>query len=265
MPINNNTLFPKVAYRYDSLPSTNSAAIAEIQGKYPPTHGATFLSEAQTAGRGQGSNHWYATPGKNLTLSIVAYPDNLSVHQLFHLTQLTGLAVRATVAHCLPKALQASVSIKWPNDVYVGSRKIAGILVQNGLQGDQVKWSVIGIGLNVNESDFPGSLHALATSLYICNNQPQERATVLAQLFEQVTAHYALFAQQQTDLLAADYHTHLYRRDILSRFQLTATGQFFQGVIRGVTAEGQLTIEQPVGRSADFSVGEIKLIRQQDI
>lgn len=261
MPNKNTSLFPKVAFRYDTLASTNTAAVVSIQGNQPPAHGDVFWTEEQSAGRGQGSNLWHATPGTNLTLSVVAYPEQLLADQLFSLTQITGLAVRETVLHFCGKYTQQRVTVKWPNDVYVGSRKIAGILVQNGLRGNQVAWSVMGIGLNVNEISFPQHLNDAATSLRLLTNKDHDRTVVANFLFQQLSFQYEQLNSNQSDTLSNAYHQHLYRKDISSRFQLNANGQLFEGIIRGVNQHGQLRIEQPVGRESAFSVGEVGLLR----
>jgi len=242
------------------LASTNAAAVAAIQSNHRPAHGDVFWAAEQTAGRGQGRNRWHSTPGANLTISIVAFPELLSADQLFSLTQITGLAVREAVQLAIGKDTLAPVTVKWPNDVYVGNRKVAGILVQNGLRGQQISWSVMGIGLNVNEVDFPGHLTGTATSLRLLTNKEHDLSAVASALFQQLSLHYHRLDPGHQEALAALYHQHLYRRDLPSRFELTANGQLFQGIIRGVQQNGQLRIEQPVGRESAFSVGEIRLL-----
>ncbi len=261
MSIKNTPLIPKVSFKYDTLHSTNATAVSAVQQKPAPGHGDVFWADAQTAGRGQGSNSWHSSPGANLTLSVVAYPEGLFADELFHLTQLTGLSVRATVEHFSGNKSN-TVSVKWPNDVYVDDRKVAGILVQNGLRGNQVQWSVMGIGLNVNEQQFPEQLAGTATSLQLLTGRRHDLQEVAQYLFGQLSHYYGLLSPGRTTALAAAYHDHLYRKDLSSKFLLTATGQLFKGIIRGVNDSGQLRIEQPVGRESAFSVGEVKLLRQ---
>lgn len=261
----NNQLLPKVSYRYDTLDSTNAAALASIGSDHPPAHGDVFLADAQTAGRGQGTNHWHSSPGANLTLSLVIHPDHLTADRLFSLSQMTALAIAETVKFFVGAELADSVSVKWPNDVYVGNKKIAGILVQNGLRGSKVSWSVAGIGLNVGERNFPAKLETLATSLLLLTGQRHQNDVVRTKLFAYLTRLYNFtdshFQPEQYNLNDA-YHEHLYRKDVVSPFLLTATGQEFEGIIRGVDQFGRLRVEQKVGRESLFSVGEIKLISE---
>lgn len=281
---NNNRLTPKVSFRYDTLDSTNAAAVAAIHESAPPAHGDVFLSAAQTAGRGQGTNRWHGSPGANLTLSLVIYPAHLTADRLFGLSQLAALAIVRTVTGFLPPENADRVKVKWPNDVYVGHQKIAGILVQNGLRGSKVSWSVVGIGLNVGEINFPEGLRKRATSLRLLTGDSLEPGLVMKQLFGELTGLYPnLFggvrslspnpfpmergneavkesgAAYNGINLNDEYHRLLYRKDVATDFVLTATGQRFSGIIRGVDQFGRLRVEQRVGRESLFSVGEIGL------
>lgn len=256
----NTTLFPKVACYYELTDGTNAAAIRAIASGTPPSPGAVFLAEAQSAGRGQGSNQWHATPGANLTLSMVVYPDHLAVARLFALTQLTGMAVAETVAHFLPASVAATVRLKWPNDVYVGDQKIAGILVQNGLRGSAVSWSVLGIGLNVNETEFPEELQATAISLQLLTGSKLDKAVVLNFLLKRLAINYAFTHPARLADLGAAYHRLLYRLNVPGRYLNVETGERFFAVVRGVNAAGQLRLELAEGGERVFSLREVRFV-----
>lgn len=218
------------------------------------------MADAQTAGRGQGPNRWHASHGANLLLSLIVYPDHLSVDRLFVLTQLSGLAVADTVRQFLPAALADTVRVKWPNDVYVGDRKIAGILVQNGLRGKAVSWSVLGIGLNVNEQDFPPELSATATSLFALLDQAVDRQLVLAALFANLSAYYNLTHPDRLRQLETAYHQQLYRLNLPGRYREVATGETFFAILRGVDQSGQLRLERAEGGERVFSLREVRFV-----
>lgn len=115
-----------------------------------------IAAREQTAGRGQGTHTWYATPGENLTFSILyrfAGKFRLQASDALLITQVTTLALRD---HLLGHGIQAR--IKWPNDIWVGDRKICGILIENSLEGASVRESIVGIGLNLNETGWPAEL-----------------------------------------------------------------------------------------------------------
>ncbi|MCB0573965.1 MAG: biotin--[acetyl-CoA-carboxylase] ligase, partial [Saprospiraceae bacterium] len=176
-----NTLFiGKVYHRFDQLPSTNDHA-AELIAKSTPPEGTVIRAASQTAGRGQFGSRWESAAGKNLTLSVILYPDWLEAGAQFHLSMATALALHDTVysivqnlpdesllkagepstVYRLPSTVHrppSTVKIKWPNDLYLGDRKAAGILIQNSLSGAHLQSSILGIGLNVNQPEFDPSL-----------------------------------------------------------------------------------------------------------
>ena len=137
----------------ESTDSTNYALRAQRSGL---DNLSIVAAKGQTAGRGQGTHTWYATPGRNLTFSILyrfgeACP--LAAADAILITQVTTLAIRD---YLLAHGVEAR--IKWPNDIWVGDRKICGILIENMLEGNSVRESIVGIGLNLNETGWPAEL-----------------------------------------------------------------------------------------------------------
>ena len=128
----------------DSCPSTNSAL-----SRTAP-HGHALMALEQTAGRGQRGNSWEAEPGRNITLSLMLRPEGLPAVRQFEVSEAVALGVADT----LDRLGIRDVSVKWPNDIYVGDRKICGILIENTLSGALIERSVAGIGLNVNQTEF---------------------------------------------------------------------------------------------------------------
>lgn len=150
----------------DSAPSTNDLALDAERNGVP--EGATFLVREQTRGRGRRGNAWWAPPGDNLTCSVLLRPE-LDASTAAALPLVVGLAVRDVVARQLSDLDEvtgaAPVLVKWPNDVLVGSRKIAGVLVESRLRSARVTAAIVGIGLNVRTLVFPDDLVGQATSL----------------------------------------------------------------------------------------------------
>ena len=108
------------------------------------------IADYQTAGKGCGTNSWESERGKNLTFSLLIHPQDIPANRQFHITEVVSVALCQT----LEFYIYNKVEIKWPNDIYVGDRKICGILIENRLQGSVIKDSIIGIGLNVNQREF---------------------------------------------------------------------------------------------------------------
>ena len=256
----NKPFVPKVSRLVGTAGSTNDLAMAALAGPVQPANGAVFRSLSQTGGRGQGGNAWHASPHANLTFSVVAYPGHLPVRRLFALNQVASLSVAYAVRDCLASGPGTRVRVKWPNDVYVGARKIAGVLIQNGLQGYTLAWTVIGIGLNVNEEAFPPELVASATSLRKITRQESDLDVVLDRILKHLQTIYALTRPQHLAELDRRYHELLYRLDETSDFVHVETGREFTGTIRGVTAAGELEVAMLGGRSSAFALREIRLL-----
>ena len=130
----------------DSTPSTNSYIAANAATLTPP---AMVMTREQTAGRGQRGNTWEAAPGENITASLLLVPEGVEARRQFSVSEAVALAVTDTLAR-----YGVSATVKWPNDIYVGDSKICGILIEHSLYGTQIRRTIAGIGLNVNQSLF---------------------------------------------------------------------------------------------------------------
>lgn len=177
-------MFGSNVLTYDRLESTNKTA-ADLLSNAKVAHGAVILAREQTDGRGQRGSSWRAAPGQDLTLSIVAEPKALRADAQFVLGKIAALAVYDVVRARVPE----HVRIKWPNDVLVERRKIAGILIKNDLVGELVLHSIIGIGLNVNSTDHDEEL--LATSLVRETGHPCDVPEVMQDLLDRFNHWWA--------------------------------------------------------------------------
>lgn len=140
---------------YDSVESTNDEARRLIRDL---DNLSVIAARCQTAGRGQGDHKWHSLPGENLTFSVVL---KFGERGLAPLAARDALLITETVTLALRLYLEEkgiTVRIKWPNDIYTGDRKICGILIENILQGQDVASSIVGIGLNLNQTEFPSDL-----------------------------------------------------------------------------------------------------------
>ncbi len=222
--------------------STNDALLQALSGAEEVPHGAVYITDDQTAGRGQGANRWHSSPGDNLTFSMLVMPDQLSVDRIFALTQYASLAVHRGLTTMLPTLDEKQLRVKWPNDLYAGNRKLGGILIQNGLRGSGVQWSVIGVGLNVNEREFPPELQRSATSLYHILGEAVDRSSLLEHIFAGFTYWYDELETQGFDRLHAAYHERLYRLGERHRFRRVADDEVFTAVVQGTDGRGHLRL-----------------------
>ena len=194
--------------------STNTL-LKELLAKGEWPEGERFLYTAfQTAGRGQAGNGWESEEGKNLLCSILLPPRN----DLFYLNVLVSVAVHKVIRSLLFErsgllSLSEAVSIKWPNDIYYGDKKIAGILIENAILGNEVKYSIAGIGLNVNQTTFLSSAPN-PVSLKLISGKETDIDALMQALMAQIEALEAMDEAQ----IWAYYREHLYRREGLWPF-----------------------------------------------
>lgn len=280
-----NTLFiGKVYHRFDELPSTNDWAAQIIakaesdladpaeRAKTRPPEGTVVRADNQTAGRGQLGSQWHSQPGENLLLSAILYPIWLEVNAQFYLSMAVALALYDTVLSLKPSTLsngnwtldighsifENKPSIKWPNDLYLGGKKSAGILIQNALSGSSLQSSIVGIGLNVNQLEFPSALPH-ATSLARAFGQHFDLEVVLERLFECLENRYLQLKAGHRAAIKTEYEAHLWRRGIPSRFVRSADEQEFVGQLSGVSEQGLLQVETKTGLE-EFEVKALRFV-----
>ena len=140
----------------------------------------------QTKGRGQRGNRWSSQPGENLTFSLVVKDFRIKANEQSAISQATALSLVDLLSRHEIKA-----RIKWPNDIYAGDEKICGILIENSLKGSEIDWSIIGIGLNVNQTAFPEDLPN-PTSMKLCtgNSNPYNTREILEEFMGIFTGYY---------------------------------------------------------------------------
>jgi BirA family transcriptional regulator, biotin operon repressor / biotin---[acetyl-CoA-carboxylase] ligase len=250
-----DTLFiGKELHFFPELPSTNQTAF-DLVSKSKPSEGTTVFTFRQTAGRGQIGSRWDSELDKNIALSVILYPKSLPVRKQFMLNKAISLAVRDVVSDCLPQHY-LPVCVKWSNDIYVGQEKIAGILIQNGVSGTHLQYSVIGIGLNVNQMKFADFVPN-ATSLQLQSGQMYDLELILKQICQKLEQYYLLLKFGHFDRLDALYLQHLYQYQQLALYQ-RLDGRVFRGTILGVTDIGRLQILTDAKELETFDLKEIK-------
>lgn len=249
-----NTLFiGKVLLHHEELPSTNTYA-QELVAKSKPIEGTVISTFRQPQGRGQVGSKWESEPDKNLTLSVILYPTFLSPSQNFALNKAVALAVRHFVAELVP---QQVVKVKWPNDIYVGTRKICGILIQNSLNRNALASSIVGIGVNVNQTIFSKDIPN-PSSLQLENGKEYDLSSLIPLLCQHLEAMYLRLKSGQFAILDAEYLNHLYRYQESTLFQ-RINGSVFWGKISGISNSGQLLVSVEDGGEEAFDLKEISI------
>ena len=236
---------------FGELDSTNNELLRHIRDY---DNLSVIAAVSQTAGRGQRGNRWLSKPGDNLTFSLLLRPEKLPVREVMALTCLATLAVRDTLCDEGVPAV-----IKWPNDIYVGKRKICGMLVENGLDGTDIDWSVIGIGINLNQTEFPGEIMN-PVSLKRLTGRTYELEPFLEKVCREIEKRLPELASAESrNGLWKAYEQDLFQKDSIAKYRDLATGEEFLGTIRGITPEGLLRIEAE-GRERTFGFKEVGYI-----
>jgi len=205
----------------------------ELAPKSALPEGTVIITANQFAGRGQRGNTWQVAAGLNLTFSVLFKPSFLSAKDQFALTMMTSLSV----IDYLTEKKTPDAKIKWPNDILVGRKKICGILIENSIQGETINQSVVGIGLNINQTEFPVST---ATSLSIVLEASFDLNRELNLLLEKLEKRYLQLRSSKQNVLEAEYLQNLF--NINQRQAFLSNGNEFEGTIKGISDSGELII-----------------------
>ena len=231
--------------------STNTLAFQYLKEKKLP-EGTVIRAIEQTEGRGHRENKWESEPGKNLTFSVILYPDFMKASEQFNLSKMTSLAI-----YDFLEPLVSNACIKWPNDIYVDDDKIAGILIENSILGSNLEYSIIGIGLNINQTLFIGNAPN-PTSLKIITGREMDLDKALSGLYKCLNKRYLLLCKSGTEQLDRDYLSRLYR---YNEFHLYKTeSEQFAAKITGFDPYGAVILETDKGEIRKFGFREVDYV-----
>jgi len=217
-----------------TVPSTNNYA-AELIRQTNVQNGTVILAHEQTAGRGQRGRIWHSSSGVDLTFSIILFPEELGTDKQFYLSRAIALGVRDHLENLLKK----EVFIKWPNDIFIGDKKICGILIENEVSGNALGQSIIGIGLNVAFSD--NSMDFMYTSLKKEMGLLPDRTELLKNCLASLNKRYQELLANRYSRLARDHYNALYKKEEWAEFDLR--GEVVRAKILDVENDGRLIIE----------------------
>lgn len=235
-----------------SLPechSTNDEAMQRY--KLGLAHeGSIVITDKQTKGRGQRGNAWYSEPDKNLTFTLVLSPKFLDASEQFELNIMVTLAIRDVLGN-----YSAGIKVKWPNDiVFNKGEKLGGVLIENTVSYKGIESSFIGIGLNINQIDFP---FPGPTSVAKLAGGVVDKEEIFKLLIKSIENHYLRLKRGYKKSMRSDYISHLYRFDEWANFEDT---DIFKGRIAGISEEGKLFIEKENKVVNQYSFKEVKFL-----
>ena len=208
--------------------------------------GTVILADEQTSGKGQRGASWYSNPAQNLLFSICLDTANMSVNDQFVLTQFVSVSIVNTL-----KKTGLNAVIKWPNDVLINHKKIAGVLIENQLKGSRLSSTIVGIGLNINQTEF-GDLKA--TSIKVETGENTSITEFVFSLLHEMNIHWNLVVNGDFSSLKNKYLNDLWLLNQTAKFR-DAEGEF-KGIIRGVEENGLLKMEKG-GKMVTYDLKEI--------
>jgi BirA family biotin operon repressor/biotin-[acetyl-CoA-carboxylase] ligase len=234
--------------------STNSYAI-ELLKNVNCIEGTVVYTHKQTHGKGQRGNSWIAEPRMNITLSLIIKPTFLNPKNTFYLSKITALALHDVLTETLNDS-QYDIKIKWPNDILVNAKKIAGVLIENSILNDTVQWSVTGLGLNVNQDEF-GALK-IVTSLRLLTGKNYDQETVMDHFFNHYEKWFLRLKKSDLSLIDETYQKQLFRLNELSGFEQNKSR--FIAKVLGVNEAGLLLLEMEEGAQKTFDIKDVQFI-----
>jgi len=228
--------------------STNALAW-EMNREKELTEGSVLYTDFQLDGKGQPGNSWEAEEGRNLLFSIVLHPYHVPMDELFLLSELVSVSIKEAL-----DKYASDITVKWPNDIYWKNEKLAGILIENSLQGSRIKTVVIGVGLNVNQKKFKSDAPNPVSLLQITGKR-QNRKQLLSLICRNIMNLYNEFDK---DKIQTEYACSLYRKEGFHAYQVD--GMLFQAKIRMVQPDGQLLLEKENGKCEGYYFKEVQFV-----
>lgn len=237
--------------KLDAIDSTNSY-LKDLIKENDVKNWTVVVAKYQKNGKGQLDNSWFSDRGKNLTFSILVKLDHLKVNHQYYLNYSISIALYNVLKYYIPKKL----SVKWPNDILSANHKVSGILIENSIKNDTVKYAIIGIGLNVNQVHFPKDV-TNATSLKNVLKKTIDKDELLDKILLEIQYQFVLIKQKKFLEIKQMYEDVLYKKAIPSMF-IDSDNNTFLGKIIGVGNEGKLQVELENESIREFAFKEIK-------
>lgn len=243
------SLFGKRIYHFFRTDSTNRVALELGHAGEP--EGAVVLAEEQTAGRGRAGRAWYSERAAGIYMTLLLRPK-LAPVQAPLLTMMAGLSARTAVQ----ATTGLSVDLKWPNDLLIGGKKVGGILTEMHAEPGQVRFVIVGIGLNVNQEKFPGELAGAATSLRVESGKPQSRMELVVRLLREFESDYNRFQHEGVASVVARFES-VSSYASGKRVRVTIGTESYTGTTAGLGPEGLLQVKRDDGQLTTVIAGDV--------
>lgn len=235
-------------YHFDTTASTNDDARDE---KY--REGDVVWADFQTAGRGQRGHEWHSRKGENLTFSVVLEPTFVPIAKQFSVSEVVALSLLDMLAE-----YGIDAKIKWTNDIYVGDKKLVGILIEHSLAPTSLRRTIVGVGINVNQTEFDASLPNPVSMAQLLGKELNAEG-VLQHFISHLQCNYELLREGGAEALHDRYNALLYRKNEYHTYALPS-GEKFSAKIIGTAPSGALRLEDKSGNTKDYLFKEVEFI-----
>jgi len=237
--------------KLDAIDSTNDY-LKDLVHSQKAQNFTVVTAEYQNNGKGQMGTVWSSEKSKNIIMSMLVQDFIADAASIFDL----NIAVSLAVIQSLKSLNVTQLSIKWPNDIMADNKKVGGILIENSFKSDGTIYSVIGLGLNVNQTNFENLPQASSISLVLGSIVDKDELLFL--IIENIKKNIQSW-EQNSNLFFEQYTNLLFKKDLPMRFE-SNDGSFFTGIIRGIKNSGRLNLENESKILVDFDIKEIKMI-----
>lgn len=238
--------------KLDAIDSTNSY-LRQLSAKEPIADYTVVVASYQTHGRGQMGTQWTSQESKNLMISVFKDTSFIKIEHNFYISMVVSLSIFKALDLLQIKKLK----IKWPNDILAGNKKIAGILIENVIKQNQLQASIIGVGMNVNQTEFNELPNA--SSLRLITGKVFDLDEILHRIIKQLKVYFKLLKEGRIELLKSEYEEYLFRNNKPSSF-LNAEGHMFTGIINGISDFGNLKVKMEDHIIKEFDLKDITLL-----
>lgn len=235
-------------YHLDITASTNDDARDEQYRE-----GDVVWADFQTAGRGQRGHEWHSRKGENLTFSVVLEPSFVPIAEQFSVSEVVALSLVDMLAEYGIEA-----KIKWTNDIYVGDKKLVGILIEHSLSSTALRRTIVGVGINVNQTEFDSSIPNPVSMAQLLG-QELDAEKVLQCFLKHLQRNYEMLRNGGKEELHDRYNSLLYRKNEYHTYALPS-GEKFRAKILGTAPSGALRLEDDKGNTKDYLFKEIEFI-----
>jgi len=240
------TMFAENIHLFDEVGSTNSTGLEAAQAG--ASEGSVFIAERQTEGRGRGGNSWHSDRGA-IYMSVVLRPT-LPANDILVLSLATGLAVSLAVEHVCGVA----PDLRWPNDIMLGEKKLGGILCEMNADASRVRHAVVGIGLNVNQGEFPPEIRESATSVFLETGKQWPRPQLIVTLLQALEAEYSPLQRSPAEVIKTCI-ARFEKRSSYARGKRVKVADEYEGVTNGLDERGFLRVQTATGPRLVISGG----------